>query len=81
MAAILDSAAEFRARLVSFKLDEFAAAFTAAGVEAFADLAFLSPHTPNSTDDALFIADIVKPILGAEDHPKKGRLRRLFTEA
>ena len=40
MAAILDSAAEFRARLVSFKLDEFAPAFADAGVEAFVDLAF-----------------------------------------
>ena len=81
MAAILDSVVEFRARLAAFKLDEFTDRFAQAGVETFADLAFMSLHQPNSGTESTFVGDVVQPILGDANHKKKGRLRRLFTEA
>jgi len=82
MAAFLDSAAEFASRLTSFKMGAFVDRFKEAGVETFGDLAFMSAYTPGSAEgETLFTEDIVKPLLGEADHPMKGRLRRLFTEA
>lgn len=81
MAVFLDSAAEFKARLVTFKLDAFADRFREAGIETFGDMAFMSAYTPGTSDENMFCEDIVKPLLGDADHPMKGRLRRLFTEA
>ena len=37
--------------------------------------------TPSQADDTAFINDVVVPVLGRDDHPKKAILRRVYYEA
>ncbi len=79
--ALVDSEAEFFARVRELKLDSFKSMFEEVGTTSFGELAFLTSFSAGSPDETKFVSDLVVPILGSEEHPKKGALRRLFTES
>jgi len=78
---LVDSSAEFFARVTELQLAEFKEKFEEIGVKTFGELAFATSFSAGSPDETKFQTELVIPVLGDEKHPKRGALRRLFTEA
>ena len=77
----LESAALFKKKVSQFGLNEYQDQFVALGWTNLAEFAFSANYQPGSPDDTPFIDEVVIPILGDANHPKKASLRRLFFEA
>ena len=77
----LQSAALFQQKIKQYGLGEFADRFTQCGWSNFGDFAFSANYQPGGADESPFTNDVVEPLLGDPNHPKKAALRRLFFEA
>ena len=72
MASLADSRPVFEARLVALRLHDFGEQFLFAEVYTHAEFAFMTGlDKGGKVPDETFLRDIVKPILGREDHPEK----------
>ena len=81
MSGILESKAYFKGRLAVLNLSEFEAKFNEADWNTMSAFAFSSNYVPGRSDESVFVAKVVKKILGEETHKKEHALRRLFFEA
>ena len=78
--ALVDSVAEFVARVLALQLGDFAVKLAERGIDTYATLAFAINFTPRG-DDAVFVNKLAILVLGSEDHLKEPAWRRLFVEA
>eukprot|EP00974_Lingulodinium_polyedra_P096152 9320413-Lingulodinium_polyedra.AAC.1 len=51
------------------------------GWASYGIFAYSSSYTPGSPDDAKFLKEVVKELLGSEDHQKTAVVRRLYFES
>ena len=78
---ITDSEAAFEERVTELGLAEALPELRVKHWDTFGSLAFASSYVPGVTDDAVFIRDVVTPVLGNGQHPKRHILRRLYYES
>jgi len=79
--ALIDSAAEFAKRVGELALDPFLQNMRGLGISTFGELAFSTDYVPGAGSSELFNKEVVIPVLGTEDNPKRNALRRLFVES
>jgi hypothetical protein len=80
--ATIESQAFFDNRMMAIGLTPAeATAVRTCGWTTLADFAFSSSWTPGQADDAQFVARVIVPVLGQDDHPAAAKLRRLMFEA
>ena len=78
----LDSSAVFAQRLVELGLEDLGEAFELNGWETLGNFAFAVNYAPGTGADELpFINEVVIPLLGDANSPRKTALRRLYFEA
>ena len=77
----LESAALFKKKISQFGLNDYQDQFPALGWTSMAEFAFSANFQPGCSDEAPFLNEVVIPVLGDANHPKKAALRRLFFEA
>jgi hypothetical protein len=84
MARFFESKQTFAQRLVELGLTELEPKFLEKGWTSFSVLAFATDYVPGTSAPALFLEEVVKPLVG-EDQPAidkwKPLLKRLFVEA
>ena len=76
----VESTAVFKERVLQLGLESFWEAFERQGWTTFGIFAYSSSYTPGSPDDSKFLTDVVKKLLGSEDHQKTALVRRLYFE-
>ena len=64
----LDSTAVFARRLEELKLSAYLNVFTEKGWDSMGNFAFSCAHAPGSSDDSMFLNEVVVPILGDPAH-------------
>ena len=77
----MDSEAVFDGRLKAVGLWEFKAQFLEAGFVTLGGYACGTTTANGNLDDNKFATDVLEPVLGRADHPKKVACKRLFPEA
>ena len=81
MSTILDSAAEFQARVNELGFGDFLDKMKELNIKSFAELATSTDWAPGSGNSEVFLNDVVVPVLGDKNHIQKNTLRRLFLES
>ena len=78
---ITDSEAAFEERVTELGLAEALPELRVKHWDTFGSLAFASSYVPGVADDAVFIRDVVTPVLGNGQHPKRHIFQRLYYES
>ena len=80
--SIVESTAEFEARLKDLGLHAFLGKFGELGVTTLSELAYCSDWIPGgSVSSEVFAKDVLIPVLGSAEHLKRHGVKRLFSEA
>ncbi|CAL1136231.1 unnamed protein product [Cladocopium goreaui] len=81
MATLTESKAVFEAKLKENGLDGYKLLMSGKGWTTLSTFAFASSWAPGTGDDTAFMEQVVRPILGRNDHQDLPRLRKLYHEA
>ena len=77
----LDSKAVFQARVEALGLGGVYNTMIGKGMSTYGEFAFAANFVPGAGDDTRFINEVVIPVLGSADDPRKTAIRRLFYES